>query len=137
MYTAQQTIGRIQATIKEKGVAQKDVLKQCGINENTLKRMTDNKGMSSFYLARIADLLGVSVDYLLGRTDTPTGTYSISNNNTTVNGTQANIINNSGNSDTLTKQFLEEFETLCFDDKVSVMQFVKEIKKPSDNGRWK
>ena len=71
MYTAQATIERIQNLIKEKGLTQKEVLNNCGINENTLKRMTDNKGMSSFYLAKIADYLECSVDYLLGRTDTP------------------------------------------------------------------
>ena len=71
MYTAQLTIDRIKTLIKEKGLTQKMVLSECGINENTLKRMTDNKGMSSFYLAKIADRLGCSVDYLLGRTDNP------------------------------------------------------------------
>ena len=35
--------------------------------------MTDNKGMSSFSLAAIADELDCSVDYLLGRTDSVTG----------------------------------------------------------------
>lgn len=67
MYTAQLTIDRIQNLIKEKGFIQKRVLEECGINENTLKRMTDNKGMSSFSLAKIADYLNCSVDYLLGR----------------------------------------------------------------------
>ena len=67
MYTAQLTIERIQSLIKEKGLTQKQVLLECGINENTLKRMTDNKGISSFYLAKIADKLECSVDYLLGR----------------------------------------------------------------------
>lgn len=69
MYNAQIVISRIQSLIKEQGLVQKNVLTECGINENTLKRMTDNKGMSSFYLARIADRLNCSVDYLLGRTD--------------------------------------------------------------------
>lgn len=71
MYNAQLTIKRIQSLIKEKGYTQKYVLAECGINENTLKRMTDNKGISSFYLAKIADYLQCSVDYLLGRTDNP------------------------------------------------------------------
>lgn len=87
MYTAQLTIERIQALIKEKGLTQKEVLKQCDINENTLKRMTDNKGMSSFYIAKIADRLDCSVDYLLGRTDDPkiTGSTYINSNNNSVN----------------------------------------------------
>lgn len=71
MYTAQTTIERIQSIIKTRGLVQKDVLSDCGLNENTLKRMTDVRGMASFSLAKIADYLGVSVDYLLGRTNDP------------------------------------------------------------------
>lgn len=78
MYTAQTTIERIQKIIKTRGLVQKDVLTDCGLNENTLKRMTDIRGMASFSLAKIADYLGVSVDYLLGRTDDPE-TKGISN----------------------------------------------------------
>ena len=71
MYTAQVTIDRIQTIIRSRGLVQKEVLADCGLNENTLKRMTDNRGMASFSLAKIADYLNVSVDYLLGRTDEP------------------------------------------------------------------
>lgn len=71
MYTAQLTIERIQGLIKSKGFTQKQVFSICDIDENTMKRMKDNKGMSSFYLAKIADVLCCSVDYLLGRTDYP------------------------------------------------------------------
>lgn len=135
MYTAQLTIDRIQTLIKEKGFTQKEVLNQCGINENTLKRMTDNKGMSSFYIAKIADRLDCSVDYLLGRTDSPEvtgGAYINGDNNN--NGQQAingNVTVNSAavpNKDTLTEQFMQKFEQLDFDDKVDVMQYVKNKK---------
>ena len=135
MYTAQLTIERIQALIKEKGLTQKEVLKQCDINENTLKRMTDNKGMSSFYIAKIADRLDCSVDYLLGRTDNPNvtgGAYINGDNNN--NGQQAingNVTVNGTavpNKDTLTEQFMQKFEQLDFDDKVDVMQYVKNKK---------
>lgn len=71
MYTAQFTIERIQKIIKKRGLLQKNVLSDCGLSENTLKSMTDNRGMASFNLAKIADYLNVSVDYLLGRTDEP------------------------------------------------------------------
>ena len=79
MYTAQLTIGRIQSLIKKNGLTQKQVLADCEINENTLKRMTDNKGISSFYLAKIADKLECSVDYLLGRDDFVNNGNSINN----------------------------------------------------------
>ena len=91
--------------------------------------------MRSDYLSLVADKLQCSTDYLLGRTDTPTGTYSISNSQTTINGTQANVIHNAIGSDGLTDEFMKVFAELCFDDKVSVMQYVKDIKKsPSKDG---
>lgn len=92
MYTAQFTIARIQKIIKLRGLVQKDVLADCGLNENTLKRMSDNRGMSSFSLAKIADYLEVSVDYLLGRTDDP-DTKGISNV-IRINGDNARNISN-------------------------------------------
>ena len=52
MYTAQNTKNRIKLLFKS-------------------KKINDTKGMASFSLARIADYLDVSVDYLLGRTDNP------------------------------------------------------------------
>lgn len=91
--------------------------------------------MRSDYLSLVADKLQCSTDYLLGRTDTPTGTYSISNSQTTINGTQANVIHNAIGTDGLTNEFMKIFAELCFDDKVSVMQYVKDIKKaPSKDG---
>lgn len=69
MYTAQTTISRIQAEIKSKGYTQKAVLLECGLSENSLKQMKDKQGIASFNLAKIADYLDCSIDYLLGRTD--------------------------------------------------------------------
>lgn len=71
MYNAQQTISRVQTEIRQKKETQKHVLEECGLSENTLKKMTDKQGMASFSLTKIADYLYRSVDYLLGRTDNP------------------------------------------------------------------
>lgn len=89
MYTAQLTISRVQSRIKENNTTQKKVLNECGLSENTLKKMSDTNGMTSFSLAKIADYLDVSVDYLLGRTDNPQA-HKVSN---VVYG---NLSNNSG-----------------------------------------
>ena len=64
--------------------------------------------------------------------DTPNGTYSINNHNTTVNGTQANVINNNTapeKPDNITEQFFEKFETLSFEEKVDTMQYVNKTYK--------
>ncbi|MDE7138089.1 MAG: helix-turn-helix domain-containing protein, partial [Ruminococcus sp.] len=95
MYNAQITIDRIQNLIKSRKLVQKTVLEDCGLNENTLKRMNDSRGMSSFNLAKIADYLDVSVDYLLGRTDEPE-IHNISNV-ISIGGNNAGSLSNSVN----------------------------------------
>lgn len=68
MYTAQILTERIKLALKNSGKKQKEVLLNCGANENTLNQLSDKKGLSSFTLAKISDELDCSVDYLLGRT---------------------------------------------------------------------
>lgn len=69
MYSSQLVSSRIKQIILEKGLTQKQVLEECEINENLILRMGEKKGMGSFYLARIADKLNCSTDFLLGRSD--------------------------------------------------------------------
>lgn len=71
MYNAQILVQRIKARAKEKNVLIRDMLSVCGLSINAISQITDKKGLSSFSLARIADYLDCSVDYLLGRTDNP------------------------------------------------------------------
>lgn len=96
MSNAQYLTTKIKDTAKENGITIKNMLVDCGLSINTLNQMTDKKGISCFSLNKIADYLGVSVDYLLGRTDTPTGYSSgISNVQMNVNSPQgSNTINN-------------------------------------------
>lgn len=127
MYTAQITINRIQSLIKEKGLTQKSVLADCGINENTLKRMTDNKGISSFYLAKIADYLDCSVDYLLGRTDTPqTWSGNVIYTGDITGNHNANI-NSKDNSDT--QELLELIESLPLVKRAEAIILINDLKK--------
>ena len=139
MYNAQTIRERLKERQKIKGVKNSDeMMEELDLGVNIIRQMSDKKGVGCFALAKIADYLDCSVDYLLGRTDTPTGTYSISNSQTTINGTQANVIHNAMGSDGLTNEFMKVFAELCFDDKVSVMQYVKDIKKsaaPQDGDR--
>lgn len=71
MYTAQITKDRIREICKAQKINAKNMLESCGLGFNAIQQITDAKGMASFSLARIADYLGCSVDYLLGRTDDP------------------------------------------------------------------
>ena len=71
MYNSNNLATRIKNRAKEQSVLLRDMLDACDLNINSLSQMTDKKGLSSFALARIADYLDCSVDYLLGRTDVP------------------------------------------------------------------
>lgn len=93
MYTAEKTIYNITNEIKKRGYSQKEVYSACKINENTVSRMNDSKGISSFYLAKIADYLNCSVDYLLGRTPCPEINIS-GNTQNNVNGDNNISVNN-------------------------------------------
>ncbi len=71
MYVSQKVNERIKARAREKKVLIRDMLAACDLSINAISRVSDKKGLSSFSLARIADYLDCSVDYLLGRTDNP------------------------------------------------------------------
>lgn len=71
MYNAELLKSRIKAMCKERGTSLKELLAACDLSINVVSRINDAGGMYSFSLARIADYLDCSVDYLLGRTDKP------------------------------------------------------------------
>ncbi len=71
MYNAQELVQHIKKQAKQQNILIGDMLLACDLNINTLSQISDKKGLSSFSLARIADYLDCSVDYLLGRTDNP------------------------------------------------------------------
>ena len=68
MYDVNKTVSIIKSTAKEQGVSISTMLTDIGINKNTLSSMSSRGSwVSSDTLAKIADYLGVSVDYLLCR----------------------------------------------------------------------
>ena len=71
MYSATLLSDRIKSRAKTKGIKLKNMLVDLDLNINTISQISDKKGLSCFPLARIADYLDCSVDYLLGRTDNP------------------------------------------------------------------
>lgn len=71
MYNSHEIANRIKLTAKAKGIALKVMLSECGLGINAISQMSKGNDMLSKNLARIADYLDCSVDYLLGRTDNP------------------------------------------------------------------
>ena len=71
MHSAQELSQCIKARARKMNISLKAPTDDCGLGVNALNQLTDKKGLSCFALARIADYLDVSVDFLLGRTDNP------------------------------------------------------------------
>ncbi len=71
MYNAQTTKERIKILCKNNKINMEQMLKECNLGVNAIRQINDNKGMASYSLAKIADYLNCSVDYLLGRTNDP------------------------------------------------------------------
>ena len=72
MYNTIDTAERIKVVAKSRKLSVKVVLEECGLNKNVLSTMLSRGSMpKADNLARIADYLNCSVDYLLGRTDNP------------------------------------------------------------------
>lgn len=132
MYNSLETSTRIKKLAKEKGVPMSELQEMCGLNKNAVAQAgKSQEGMKAKNLYAIAELLECSVDYLLGRTDNPneTGISVTDNNQMSLTGNNSISVNSAvPNKDTLTEQFMQKFEQLDFDDKVDVMQYVKNKK---------
>ncbi len=71
MYITQDIASRIKSRAKFQKIIMKNMLTDCDMNINAISEFSKGKQLSCISLARIADYLDCSVDYLLGRTDNP------------------------------------------------------------------
>ncbi len=71
MYITQDIAFRIKTTVILKQTTMKQMLSECDLNINAVSEFSKGKNLSCISLAKIADYLDCSVDYLLGRTDNP------------------------------------------------------------------
>lgn len=71
MYNPIDIAERIKKTAKNQNVQTTEMLVNCKLSKNTISSMLAGSTPKSENLAKIADELNVSVDYLLGRTDDP------------------------------------------------------------------
>lgn len=74
MYNSDKIADRIRRVAKEKRIIISKMLSDCHLGQNTLNNFKTSMPKSD-NLAKIADYLDVSVDYLLGRTDVPAKEY--------------------------------------------------------------
>lgn len=69
MYNTKQIAERIRECAKQKNIKIGVMLSELGLGVNAISQLAAGKGMAYLDLARIADYLGESVDFLLGRTE--------------------------------------------------------------------
>lgn len=71
MYNSVTVAKRIKERAKNRNITLKDMLTACELGSNTISHMLHGRTLGSDSLAKIADYLDCSVDYLLGRTENP------------------------------------------------------------------
>lgn len=70
-YTSHNLAISIKTQAKSKNISLKTMLEDLQLGSNTMSALYHGKSVAFDSLARIADYLDCSVDYLLGRTDNP------------------------------------------------------------------
>lgn len=127
MLNSQNVAERIKEQAKLKGVSIKKLLEDCELGANTVGKMANGTDVFSQTLAKIADYLNVSVDYLLGRTDNP----EISTAAITTGDIKNSRIDNSLNINTAnaTNEITELFDSLTLVQRAKVIVMIDEMKK--------
>lgn len=130
-YVSSEVSEKIKRRLKEFGITAEEMLSELGMGKRTLQNYKASMPKAD-NLAKIADYLDCSVDYLLGRTDSPTvsGNYINGDNNVqairTGNGDMTIHAEKqlSKGIDPTTEEFIKIFCDLDFDDKFEVMQLL-------------
>lgn len=71
MYVNQEMANRIKSRAKTQKIAMKTMLADLELGINLVSQLANGQNITAINLAKIADYLDCSVDYLLGRTDKP------------------------------------------------------------------
>lgn len=129
MYNSQDIASRIKATAKIRGITMKMMLADLDLGINIISHLAKGQEMSYLNLAKIADYLNCSVDYLLGRTSDPKTTYENiqSSNIVNVNGNNGDhsplTVNKASDED---KELLELIQGLSLKQKAKVITYIYE-----------
>lgn len=137
MYISQITVDRIKKIREEKGISAAELNKICELSKNTVSTSANSKnGLSAKILFDISKFLDCSVDYLLGRTDNPEiRTDGSINQSNIIGDNTASISNNAPpapSRDSITDEFIKNFEKLDFGDKLEVMNITMQKTKKGE-----
>ncbi len=129
MHNSQEIAQKIKEIAKHNKISLKIMLEECELGRNTMSSMYHGKSLSSDSLAKIADYLDCSVDYLLGRADIPCAIHT--SDIDARNGTTDFIMTSSRTETTLLIEF-RDLNTQGQDYILQTMDLVKDKYKKSD-----
>ena len=113
---------RIQTSAQKINISQ--MFKSIGLGKNTLSNLDNGSMIKADSLGKIADYLGLSVDYLLGRTANP---QSISNNSINAVDIQGDNVQTIGGSEPISKrdsELLKKINSLNLDDYADIISYI-------------
>ena len=106
--------------------------KEIGVASGTIAKWKAGTIPNGETLIQIADYFNVTIDYLLGRADTPKENMNGNNGiliNGSVNGNHSKLTVASPAHDEMSQELLNGFQTLKFEDKMKIMNLLIELKK--------
>ncbi|MDE5582435.1 MAG: helix-turn-helix transcriptional regulator [Ruminococcus sp.] len=124
MYNNQEIASKIKQTAKSKNISIKQLLESCNLNVNYISQFANGRDMTVGNLYAIANQLDVSIDYLLSRTNEPTGTVNNSYNQSGNNNFQT-----VGSLTELSKrdaELLQKVNSLDFSDYADIINYINE-----------
>lgn len=130
MRTSSELSDLIKELSKQNNVKIKDLLNGLGLSINILSTMKSRGTYPTVdTLFKIAEYFDVSIDYLLGRTDTPclnvTSSYTMGNSPMSAQGNNNNIIvADHDQRDSMVDEMVNRFNALDFADKIEIMQLI-------------
>lgn len=135
MYNAQLTYDRIDEMAKLRGISIGKINEMCSLSKNAISNAAKSEfGMKAKNIVLISEILNVSTDYLLGRTDSPniSGNSVIQSSNI-VNGNNGDhsplTVTETEQQDEMTKELVKAFQSMSFTDKMEIMNAVLEKTK--------
>lgn len=108
-----QLINNIKLICKQKSIPLGTMLESCNLSKGFIYDVEKRDRTPSIdKISAISEYLGVSVDYLLGRTNTPSSVQPLTS------------------QDQITTEMLKAFEKLSFKDKIAVLNYTLNIENP-------
>lgn len=127
-------VEKIQEILDNKNIKASKMMKDLGFSSGLFSQWKAGKQQVSLdKIVSIANYFDCSVDYLLGRTDTPNGTSiragDINGNNNSLTDSNNININNKKSADNISEKFMAIFNNLPFEEQLEIMNIAIEKSK--------